>query len=228
MWKPRGPRGLRAAGLCACRFERASAGRSPRRRETRTGRAGALPAPRACETPSFACASSRFEAARRKPGRPYWMASYATKCSSLNVVGFRVLRPVAADSPAFKRSARTSRAIAFALRMASAFVAPYARAPTGSMAAIQRPSTSFSVSTDSFTARVCHHLAVVGRRRRLSTAEPFSSESRTRPGGTSPTSIAVIASREIASSAASRWPRRNDVGGGAAVGASGGAGGSRG
>ena len=82
---------------------------------------------------------------------PHWRASYATKCSALNVVGFRVLRPVAADSPAFRRSASTSSAMAFALRTASAFVAPYASAPTGSMAAIQRPSTSFSTSTDSFT-----------------------------------------------------------------------------
>ena len=154
--------GLRVAGRCACRFERASVGRSPRHRGTRTGRAVGLPAPKACGIPSYECASSRSEAARRRPGRPYWMASYATKCSSLNVVGFRVFRPVAADSPAFRRSARTSRAIAFALRMASAFVAPYASAPTGSMAAIQRPSTSFSVSTDSFTERVCHGVAILG------------------------------------------------------------------
>ena len=116
--------GRRVASQFVCRSGRAFWVRSPHHRGTQTERAAGPGVRAVCASPSSECVSSRSAGAPRRRALPLWMASYATKRSSLSVAGFRVFRPVAADSPAFKRSARTSSVIAVALRTASALVAP--------------------------------------------------------------------------------------------------------
>lgn len=146
-------RGPLAGDRSSWRSARASGARSPPGRGTRRGRAASRRARGACASPWTSRAPSLCEGVRRKRGWLSRKASQATNRTPSKGTDRLVLRPVTGDSSWASRSAMTSSATTLAFRTASARVRPYARAPIGSTAAIQRPSISLSTSIVNCTSQ---------------------------------------------------------------------------